>query len=301
MQTHHRSPKGGIGQFRVKAAPETLDDFPTPPWATRAFVAHMAGAFDGALIVEPAANRGMMAEVLREIPGARVRASDVHDYGAGYKVGSFVGIGPDVVEMPRRVDWIITNPPFSLAEAFLARALDVAEIGVAFLLRTSFLEGAGRAAAVFQKTPPSQVVVCTERVPMVRGRWDPVVSTNMAYSWFVWRRDCGAARIEWLATGARARFGRPDDALRFGARHEFDFVRAGDDRDADRLFRETTLAQKTFRRAAGWTGPLATTTYDPESMGKLGASLRYLRVAIEASATAPAAAAAAPLLAEASA
>lgn len=303
MTTQPRTPKLNVGLIRPKTLTDTLDDYPTPPWATRAFVAHMAGALDGALIVEPAANRGLMAEVLREVPGAKIRPSDVHDYGVGYKVGSFVGVGPDVVEMPRRVDWIITNPPFSLAEAFLARALDVAEVGVAFLLRTSFLEGAGRAAEIFEKRPPSQVVICTERVPMVRGRWDPVVSTAMSYAWFVWRKDRpGAAAIEWIARGARKRFGRADDALRFGARHEFDVVAVdGEPIDRGCLFQSVVAAERAFRTATAWQGSCNVRLGEPVAADKFRPHVKTVRVAIEAEAGEAPLADALPLLAEAAA
>lgn len=39
-----------------------------------------------------------------------------------------------------KVDWVITNPPFNQSAAILANALYHAKIGVAFLLRLSFLE-----------------------------------------------------------------------------------------------------------------------------------------------------------------
>lgn len=302
MTTQPRTPKPIVNAARPKRPTDTLDDFPTPPWATRAFIHHMAGALDGALIVEPAANRGLMAEVLREIPGAKIRPSDVHDYGVGYKVGSFVGVGPDVVEMPRRVDWIVTNPPFSLAEPFFARAFDVAEVGVAFLLRTSFLEGAGRSASIFEKTPPSQVIICTERVPMVRGRWDPCVSTAMSYAWFVWRKDRPNGQIEWLARGARKRFSRHDDAIRFGARHEFELVVVdGAPLDPGRLFQSVVAAERSFRAATAWRGSCRCSIGDPVAGDKFRPHVKTVRVAIEASTDGEPIAVAMPLFDEAAA
>jgi len=265
----------------------TLNDYPTPPWATRAFLAHLGRAtLEGRSIVEPAANRGMMAEVLREVSGAAVFASDVEDYGVGYPVGSFVGEGPDVIRLPRRVDWIITNPPFALAEDFLARALDVASLGVAFLLRTSFLEGAARAASVFERRPPSRVVICTERVPIVLGRWDPCVSTAMSYAWFVWQKGAaGPGTIEWIARGARKRFTLAADALRFRARHEFELVAVdGEARDPARLFQSIVAAERSFRVASGWPGSVKATIGEPVATDKFRPTVKTIRVAIEASA-----------------
>lgn len=61
---------------------DSLDDFPTPPWATRALCEFLRrSGEDTANMVarEPAANRGYMVRPLKEYFG-RVEASDVHDY-----------------------------------------------------------------------------------------------------------------------------------------------------------------------------------------------------------------------------
>ncbi len=77
-----------------------LDFFPTPPWATRAFLnevllSHFSpDCFSS--VWEPAAGAGHMVHVLSET-FQNVRASDVEDYGTGFEVGSFVGQGPDVI------------------------------------------------------------------------------------------------------------------------------------------------------------------------------------------------------------
>ena len=110
---------------RVEQA-DSLDDFPTPPWATRALVTHY---FDqsvaDASVWEPACGRGHMAQVLHEY-FATVRAGDIFDYGYGEVQDFLTGLAA-----LRSVDWVITNPPFRLAEDFLARGRQVARKGVA--------------------------------------------------------------------------------------------------------------------------------------------------------------------------
>src|SRR3954467_12967101 len=66
-------------------AKDSLDDFPTPPWATRALIEHVIGDkgdLAGMSCLEPACGRGAMANVLKDYFGT-VQASDVHDYGYG--------------------------------------------------------------------------------------------------------------------------------------------------------------------------------------------------------------------------
>lgn len=195
-----------------------LDFFPTPPWATRAFVEVLADrgwTDDGQTAWEPACGEGHMAEPLREA-FARVHASDVHDYGCGYAVGSFLGgdgLDLDVARAPFAPDWIVTNPPFNLALPFLRRALGEARVGVAFLLRLAWVESAERHREIFSVRPPTLIAQSVDRIPMLDGRYDPNGTTTMAYAWFVWLKDAKTRKTEfdWIAPGAPARFVRAID------------------------------------------------------------------------------------------
>lgn len=161
----------------------SLDDFPTPPWATRALIEHVIGRapIRGAHCLEPACGRGHMSAPLAEY-FAKVTSSDIADYGYG-AVGDFLDRGPD-----ETFDWVITNPPFRLAEDFVLKALPMARSGVAVLVRTVFIESVGRLQRVFSRFPPSEVAQFAERVPMVRGRLDQKASTATGYAWVVWRK-----------------------------------------------------------------------------------------------------------------
>src|SRR5215213_5923676 len=162
---------------------DSPDDFPTPPWATRGLVEHVLDDKRGlgALsCLEPACGAGHMAKVLQEYFG-EVCVADAFDYGYG-PVRNFLTFSYD----RNAVDWVITNPPFRLAEEFVLRALHVARRGVAILARTVFLESAGRFDTIFKETPPSKFAQFVERVPMVRGRLDERASTATAYAWLVW-------------------------------------------------------------------------------------------------------------------
>lgn len=195
---------------RTEAA-DSLDDFPTPPWAVRALFEAVFPSIGvdlrGRRVWEPACNRGLMAFVIAEYAGD-VRASDVHDYGFG-EVGSFVGDGPDVAPS-RRCDAVITNPPFRLSGQFLLRARKEAPV-VALLVRTAWLEGVGRYEEIFAPDPPAAVAVFCERVPMVKGGWSPGATSATSYSWVVWAGKARETRLLWIPPGQRARLSRPGD------------------------------------------------------------------------------------------
>lgn len=164
---------------------ETLDDFPTPPWATRALIEHVIGPqrVKHASCWEPACNRGYMMRPLLEYFGS-VFASDIHNYGYG-DVIDFLN-SEMLWDQPH---WIITNPPFAKAQQFVEKAQQEASDGVAMLVRTSFLEGVMRYQTMFMTNPPDIVAQFSERVPMVQGRYDPKASTATSYAWFVWYID----------------------------------------------------------------------------------------------------------------
>lgn len=182
----------------------SLDDFPTPPWATRALLEWIEeGIIDWGgsphpmrfmTCREPAANRGHMVKPLSERFG-KIEASDIFDYGAGFHQRDYL-FGPD----PDPVDWTITNPPFRLAEQFITRALATSTRGAAVIVRSAFLEGVGRHRDLFSKRPPSEVLQFSERVVMHKGKLSAKGSTATAYCWLVWRLDdnAGGTRFHWI-------------------------------------------------------------------------------------------------------
>lgn len=191
---------------RVEPA-DSPDDFPTPPWATRALLEHIIDHQDTKQMrcLEPACGAGHMAKVLEHY-FSEVQSSDAHDYGFG-EVRDFL----DSEYAQNEFDWVITNPPFRLAEEFVIRSLDIAKRGVAMLVRSVFLESVGRYNRLFQKYPPSLFAQFVERVPMVRGRLDAKATTATGYAWLVWEHgNMNHPRVVWVPPCRRA-LERPGD------------------------------------------------------------------------------------------
>jgi hypothetical protein len=175
---------------------DSPDDFPTPPWATRALLEHVIGQgedFSQQTCLEPACGAGHMAKVLKDYFG-EVRCSDAHSYGYA-PIRDFLTHPYET----NAVDWVITNPPFRLGEEFVLRALQVARRGVAILARTVFLESSGRYQRIFQENPPTKFAQFVERVPMVKGRLDSKASTATGYAWFIWEQwSISEPRLMWV-------------------------------------------------------------------------------------------------------
>ncbi len=192
---------------------DSLDDFPTPPWATRAIIEFLISlGFDLSQMDcrEPCANRGHMVKPLREA-FARVIASDVFDYGVGFPIRDYLFVLDRDLE---ETDWTFINPPFRLAQEFIERALSLSRVGVAVIARSAFAEGQDRAVELFLPRPPSFELQFSERVVMLKGRLvragaidpgaaepDTKASTATSYSVFIWlKRDAAPAdtRKRWI-------------------------------------------------------------------------------------------------------
>lgn len=197
---------------RRREAKDSLDDFPTPPWSTRAACEFLrAKGLDLApmTVREPCANRGFMVRPLREA-FMHVLASDVHDYGCGFEVQDYL-FGHDALF--EETDWTFMNPPFRLAAQFIERALRLSRVGVAAIVRTAFLEGIERYETLYSIRRPWCVAIHTERVPMVKGRIDAEASSATSYSWLFWRTDTvETLPIDWIPP-CRKRLERAGDYL----------------------------------------------------------------------------------------
>ena len=175
----------------------SLDDFPTPPWATRALVEHVIvskNSLREMTCLEPACGRGHMSVALAPY-FCEVTSFDVFYYGFGGTADFLKYKRPD-----QSFDWVITNPPFRLGEEFINRSMRIARHGVAMLTRTVFIESVGRYERLFKANPPSRVAQFTERVPMVKGRIDKKASTATGYAWLVWEKAhlSGRTELVWI-------------------------------------------------------------------------------------------------------
>ena len=203
--------------------PDSLDYFPTPPWAARA-LCHELGEMvpiGQQSVWEPACGEG---DLLRGLSAfGSQRASDIHHYGPRFPAQAATRdfLAEGLLAGPANpVDWVITNPPFNLALDFVWRALEVSQVGAAFFLRNSFAEGQTRYDKLFRDRPPSFEFVFAERVVLWKNHClDPDVpvwrettkadgtvvtsyekpTTATTYSWFVWIHDeAGDCRKRWI-------------------------------------------------------------------------------------------------------
>lgn len=145
-------------------------------------------------ILEPSAGEGVFVACAKNRwPDAMVVGFDAQPAHASITRRDFFDLGL------RNVELVLGNPPWSLADEFVAKALEVVKPGghVAFLLRTSFWHGQGRVDALHGKTPPKWWLPLRERWSYSGdGKTDSVDS-----SVFIWQRghDAGTTVLPHLS------------------------------------------------------------------------------------------------------
>ncbi len=169
----------------------TQDYYATEPKATEWLL--RLEQFKGP-ILEPACGEGHIAQVLIG-GGYSVTSRDIVDRGFG-EVADFLAID--------NLQWngdIVTNPPYSYAQQFVEKALQIIPEGykVAMFLKLTFLEGKAR-KHFFLSQPPCRVWVSSSRLLCApNGDFASVKSSAVAYAWFVWEKGFkGDTIIKWF-------------------------------------------------------------------------------------------------------
>jgi hypothetical protein len=161
---------------------ESHDYYTTPAWCVHRFLERVdlpAGDW-----LDPCGGDGAIIRAARSIrPDATWHAIELRgecDAALERLVGRRRVIASYLLASlrPLRVDAIVTNPPYSLAQDFVRKALSEAP-HVAMLLRLNFL-GSEKRAGFFQRMPPD-VYVLPNRPSFARGHTD-----SCEYGWFVW-------------------------------------------------------------------------------------------------------------------
>jgi hypothetical protein len=172
------------------------DFYPTPPEAVRALLRVETLPHR---VWDPACGGGGITETLRAA-GHRVYATDLNDWGCP---DSETGV--DFLATCRApAPSIVCNPPYRLAEQFVAHACELCP-HVVMLLRLAFLESQRR-SPLLDHGLLARVHLFKDRLPfMHRHNWEgPRASSAIAFAWFVFSNNHHGPttidRISWRET-----------------------------------------------------------------------------------------------------
>lgn len=130
-----------------------------------------------------------------------------------------VQTGHNFLECTNSFNYIITNPPFSLAFEFIIKAKQIATDKFALLLPLSYLHGKQRHDYVYSdKNYGLETVHVFTRYPMLGDalREDGKYKTGMmVYAWFVWSNGFyGNPNIKWIDNHKNVLGARPIKPLK---------------------------------------------------------------------------------------
>lgn len=184
-----------------------LDFYETPTVVTKAFLRASGWHPKTNVVWEPAAGNGAIADVIKDFfPGVTVVTSDIKQRDRMLTMeGDFLkhqwGEGSEYL----CVKDIITNPPFSHAQEFVEKALDLVTGDIVMLLRLAFLETTQR-RALFEEKHLREVWVSSRRIhftsPYLTQREKETgkkSNSGMAMAWFIFNRNYkGDPVIKWI-------------------------------------------------------------------------------------------------------
>lgn len=167
---------GGEGYARI-----AHDAYQTPAWVTELLLKHVA--FES-VVWEPAAGEGFMARPLKAA-GLDVFTGDIRKCGTNDDRVDFLGLwnARDMTE----VRAIITNPPFSHAEGFIRRALEITAVTggkVAMLLPYEYDTALKARGDLFKDRPFACKIVLGRRIRWVG--FEDKASPRQNHAWYVW-------------------------------------------------------------------------------------------------------------------
>ena len=160
--------------------------------------------FDAATILEPCVGGGHIANAINNFFANQRVITGLDLVDRGYPntiVQNFL-----TWETDKKFEGIITNPPFSLAQEFIEKGMELLtdDGQMAMFLKIQFLEGAKR-KEFFEKYPPKYIYVFRNRMatwnngnevdPNTGKRW----ATTMCHAWFIWEKGSKTEPIiRWL-------------------------------------------------------------------------------------------------------
>lgn len=158
-----------------------FDYYPTPGWMTRSLL-HFHPSIATATVLEPCSGDGAIVRELEKV-GCRVLTNDLdpRQPAQSHRDATDAAYWSTLPY----VEWVITNPPFVAAFPILEHAVRKAQIGVALLLRKTFLEPTDERGPWLAEHPPTRLI--GQPRYSFRGKGSDSVSCD----WCLWLKHPG--------------------------------------------------------------------------------------------------------------
>lgn len=165
-----------------------FDFYPTPAWMTRSLLVHHP-EIAGAVVLECASGDDAITDVLRQEAGCRVFTNDIDPAQPAHT--HLDATQPELWslyrgrrEAGRSIEWVVTNPAFTVAFEMVQHAVETAAFGVAFLLRKTFLEPTEERGPWLAAHPPTRII----GLPRHKFRAGADSTDSVSCDWMIWAK-----------------------------------------------------------------------------------------------------------------
>ena len=156
------------------------DFYPTPTWATETLI-ERCPCISGK-ILECASGAGDISRLLGK-HFSTVSTNDI-DLARDADYHLDLSTKPGWLEIAERPDWTVTNPPFCYAPKMVPLAYEFSAVGIAMLLRITFLEPCNNRIGFLSEHPPTQLIVMP-RISFTGDGGKDLACT----AWFIWNKQ----------------------------------------------------------------------------------------------------------------
>lgn len=166
------------------------DFFETPKIATCAMLNNINVPRD-VILWECACGHGKISKILEKVCPNQVLSTELNT--DRYGVGGVDFLKDGVNFKPQGRFWVVTNPPFKLANEFVRKAFEYGAERIIFLLRFNYLESGKVREDILNNGHLLRVLLMKERLQMFPYGWTGKKgSATQNHAWFIWDRNYNA-------------------------------------------------------------------------------------------------------------
>lgn len=167
------------------------DFFETPKVATCTMLNNINIPRD-VILWECACGHGKISKILEKVYGPdRVLSTELNT--DRYGIGGINFLSEGYKYKPEGKFWLVTNPPFKLANEFVRKGFELGAERIIFLLRFNYLESGKVREDILNNGHLLRVLLMKERLQMFPYGWTGKKgSATQNHAWFIWDRNYNA-------------------------------------------------------------------------------------------------------------
>ena len=173
------------------------DDFYETPFGLTRQLLKVIGLSSTSNVFEPCAGKNAICKVIRNETGAKIITNDINSAAkADYCFDASEQMFYPKDLQRANFDWVITNPPFNIAHKILPLMWKYSNIGMAMLLRLSYLEPCSNRALWLQENEKNlaHLLVFNPRPKFKKGNG----TDSSTVAWFVWKKENTNCKIHFI-------------------------------------------------------------------------------------------------------